>query len=295
ESAAIRIWHGVGRDFLLLSAAMPPAEPVSVAAMPVPPESPAPVVDVIDLRKTYTDLQQGEIVAIAGLTFSARPGEVVGLLGPNGAGKTTALRILATLLTPTGGQALVNGFDCVRQPELVRRQIGLVSANTAVYDRMTAREFVQYFGRLHGLDDAELDERIEKLFTQLDMQSLSSTLGSKMSTGMKQKTSIARALIHDPPVLIFDEATNGLDVLAARTLLDTVAQLRDAGKCLIFSTHIMREAERLCDRLVVMHRGRVLTRGGLDELRDRHAEQDLEELFYQLIRGAEHEEAPALG
>ncbi len=245
------------------------------------------VVEVQGLTKIYEDLQKGPVVAIQGLTFSAQPGEVVGLLGPNGAGKTTALRILATLLAPSSGFARVNGFDCLQQPELVRRQIGLVSMSTAVYDRMTAYEFVEYFGRLHGISDDELSERIPKLFDQLDMHELSDTQGSKMSTGMKQKTSIARALIHDPPLLIFDEATNGLDVLAARNLLDTVASLRAAGKCLIFSTHIMREAERLCDRLVIMHAGQVLTHGSLDELRERHQEQDLEELFYQLISRAE--------
>ena len=271
------------------------AEPASAADSTEPTSthsggaqgSPPTVVEVAVLRKEYDDLQKGSIVALSDLTFKARPGEVVGLLGPNGAGKTTALRILSTLLKPTAGTARINGFDCVTQPELVRRQIGLVSANTAVYDRMTAWEFVEYFGRLHGIAERELAERIERLFAQLNMAELSQTLGSKMSTGMKQKTSIARALVHDPPVLIFDEATNGLDVLAARTLLDTANQLRTDGKCLIFSTHIMREAERLCDRIVVMHRGSVLAQGGLEELRDKHQENDLEELFYQLIRKAE--------
>ncbi|MEN1679763.1 MAG: ATP-binding cassette domain-containing protein [Planctomycetota bacterium] len=249
-----------------------------------------PVVEAIDLTKAYSDLKRGEVLALDRLTFEARPGEVVGLLGPNGAGKTTALRLLSTLLKPTGGEARINGFDCESQPDLVRRQIGLVSASTAVYDRMTAREFVEYFGRLHGIAQRELDDRIDWLFDRLEMQSLADTPGGRMSTGMKQKTSIARALVHDPPVLIFDEATNGLDVLAARALLDTVATLRDEGKCLIFSTHIMREAERLCDRLVIVHRGRVLARGGLDEMRDEHDEQDLEELFYRLIRSAENEQ-----
>ncbi|MEM6330643.1 MAG: ATP-binding cassette domain-containing protein [Planctomycetota bacterium] len=266
------------------------------------PERPAgdagqspPVVEVVGLTKAYDDLQHGPVLAIDGLSFTARPGEVVGLLGPNGAGKTTALRILSTLLTPTAGSARVNGFDCVAQPELVRRQIGLVSMNTAVYDRMTASEFVLYFGRLHGIQEERLRGRVDQLFDRLGMRAMADTLGAKMSTGMKQKTSIARALVHDPPVLIFDEATNGLDVLAARAVLDTVASLREAGKCLIFSTHIMREAERLCDRLVVMHRGRVLTQGPLDDLRQTHGQADLEELFYQLIRGAEqarHQHSP---
>lgn len=255
--------------------------------MPTPP----PIVEAVELTKSYRDLGRPAFVALDRLTFSAQPGEIIGLLGPNGAGKTTALRILSTLVAPTSGAARVNGFDCATQPELVRRQIGLVSASTAVYDRMTGREFVEYFGRLHGMDEGPLAERVDRLLDELQMRSLADTMGAKMSTGMKQKTSIARALVHDPPVLIFDEATNGLDVLAARTLLDTVDRLRASGKCLIFSTHIMREVERVCDRLVVLHRGRVLASGGLDELRDRHGENDLEELFYRLIRGAEESAA----
>lgn len=270
---------------------MPQAPPDSpdlrTAAAEAQQGYPANVIAADGLTKAYDDLQRGSIIALDRLSFTASPGEVVGLLGPNGAGKTTALRILSTLLEPTDGSATVNGFDIVTQPELVRRQIGLVSMNTAIYDRMTAWEFVEYFGRLHGLEGIELAEQMERLFDQLEMQDLRDTLGAKMSTGMKQKTSIARALIHDPPVLIFDEATNGLDVLAARTLLDTVAQLREQGKCLIFSTHIMREAERLCDRIIVMNRGRVLTHGTLDELRGQHSEEDLEELFYRLILSEE--------
>lgn len=246
-----------------------------------------PLVEVHSLRKTYADLQLGEIVALQELSLTAYEGEIVGLLGPNGAGKTTALRVLATLLEPSAGRAAVNGFDCVTQPELVRRQIGYISASTAVYDRMTAWEFVEYFGQLHGIEHPELGERMERLFDRLEMQSLRDCLGSKMSTGMKQRTSIARALVHDPPLLIFDEATNGLDVLAARAVLDTVAALRDEGKCLLFSTHILREVERLCDRAVIIHAGRILAQGTLDELREEHDEQDLEELFYRLIRNAE--------
>jgi sodium transport system ATP-binding protein len=236
------------------------------------------------LTKAYSDLVRGDVLALRDLTFSASPGQVYGLLGPNGAGKTTALRILSTVLQPTSGTAYVGGFDCVTQPELVRHQIGFISANTAVYDRMTAWEMVEYFGRLYGLDEDELRERMEQLFERLQMQEIRDLLGAKMSTGMKQKVSIARAIVHDPPVLIFDEATTGLDVLVARALLDAVAELREQGKCIIFSTHIMREAERLCDRIAIMHRGYILAEGTLDELRDRHEERDLEELFFQLIR-----------
>jgi sodium transport system ATP-binding protein len=164
-----------------------------------------------------------------------------------------------------------------------------MSANTAVYDRMTGWEMVEYFGRLHDIAKEELAHRMEALFHRLKMNDTRDVLGAKMSTGMKQKVSVARAVVHDPPVLIFDEATAGLDVLVARALLNTVAELRDHGKCILFSTHIMREAERLCDRIAILHRGQVLAEGTLEELRDRHHQRDLEELFFQLI--SRHDEA----
>ena len=240
-------------------------------------------------RFSYSDLVRGSVLALDDLSFTAGAGQVYGLLGPNGAGKTTALRILSTVLQPTTGTASICGFDCVTQPELVRHQIGFISANTAVYDRMTAWEMVEYFGRLYGMSEEELRERMEALFDRLQIQEFCDTLGAKMSTGMKQKVSIARAIVHDPPVLIFDEATTGLDVLVARALLDAVAELRDQGKCIVFSTHILREAERLCDRIAIMHRGRILAEGTLEELRDQHAERDLEELFFQLIKRQQSE------
>ena len=249
------------------------------------------MIEARSLTKTYSDLRRGEIVALDRLSFRAEPGQIYGLLGPNGAGKTTALRIFSTVLQPTSGTVVVSGFDCVTQPTLVRHHIGFMSANTAVYDRMTAWEMVEYFGRLYGMDDDELQERMERLFDRLQMQDIRDLLGSKMSTGMKQKVSIARSIIHDPPVLIFDEATNGLDVLVARALLETVNELRDQGKCILFSTHIMREAERLCDRVAIIHRGKILTEGTLDELRERHHEHDLEELFFHLIQQHDQEQS----
>jgi sodium transport system ATP-binding protein len=247
------------------------------------------MIEARSLTKAYADLVRGDVLALCDVTFSAAPGQIYGLLGPNGAGKTTALRILSTVLEPTSGSATVCGFDCVTQPEMVRHQIGFISANTAVYDRMTAWEMVGYFGRLYGMDEEDLRERMELLFDRFQMQEIRDLLGAKMSTGMKQKVSIARAIVHDPPVLIFDEATTGLDVLVARALLDAVAELRDQGKCILFSTHIMREAERLCDRIAIMHRGHILAEGTLDELRDQHEERDLEELFFQLIRKQQSE------
>jgi len=250
------------------------------------------MIRVRGLTKHYADLRRGKLVALGGIDFDAKPGQIYGLLGPNGAGKTTALRILSTVLRPTAGSAAINGFDVVAQPSQVRRQIGFVSANTAVYDRMTAWEMVEYFGRLHGIPRDDLAERMDDLFGRLQMDEIRDLLGAKMSTGMKQKVSIARAIVHDPPVLIFDEATVGLDVLVARALLKTVAELRDHGKCIVFSTHIMREAEKLCDRVAIIHRGHILAEGTLDELRDRHDERDLEELFFQLI--SRHDEAHPL-
>ncbi len=236
------------------------------------------------LTKAYADLRRGQFIALDGLSFSAQSGEIFGLLGPNGAGKTTALRILSTVLQPTSGSATVNGFDCVTQPDMVRHHIGFMSANTAVYDRMTAWEMVEFFGRLYGMEQEQLQERMELLFERLQMQNIRDLLGAKMSTGMKQKVSIARAIVHDPPVLIFDEATSGLDVLVARALLDTVAELRDQGKCIVFSTHIMREAERLCDRLAIVHEGKILAEGTIDQLQQEHGKKDLEDLFFDLIR-----------
>lgn len=252
------------------------------------------MIQVEKLRKTYSDLRRGEFVALDGVSFQAREGEIFGLLGPNGAGKTTALRILSTVLQPTAGKVIVNGFDVVTRSDMVRRQIGFVSTNTALYDRMTAWELVEYFGRLFGLSGEPLREAMERLFEQLKMHEIRDVLCAKMSTGMKQKVAIARAMIHNPPVLVFDEATSGLDVLVARMLLNQVAELRDQGKCVIFSTHIMREAERLCDRIAIMHRGRILTEGGLDALREAHSEPDLEELFFRLITDYDEQRGEAV-
>lgn len=246
------------------------------------------MIHVSELTKFYADLRRGKFVALNGITFDAWEGQIYGLLGPNGAGKTTALRILSTVLRPSGGSAKVNGFDVLTQPAQVRRQIGFVSTNTAIYDRMTAWEMVEYFGRLHGMEPELLRDRMEELFARLQMNEIRDLLGSKMSTGMKQKVSIARAIVHDPPVVIFDEATVGLDVLVARALLKTVAELREHGKCIVFSTHIMREAEKLCDRIAIIHRGSILAEGSLEELHEQHHERDLEELFFKLI--SQHDE-----
>lgn len=239
---------------------------------------------VVDqLVKSFRDLRRGEVRAVDRVSFTAHAGEILGLLGPNGAGKTTTMRILCTVLKPTGGAATLAGHDVVRDPSLVRQNIGFLSANTALYDRMTAWELVDYFGRLYGLDGDRLRERMEAVFADLQMNDFRDILCAKMSTGMRQKVSIARAIVHDPPIMIFDEATLGLDVLVARAVLKAVAELRDRGKCILFSTHIMREVEKLCDRVAIISKGRIQALGSLEELREQHGERDLEELFFRLV------------
>jgi len=237
------------------------------------------MVHVENLTKSF----RGSVLAVDHISFEAQAGEIFGLIGPNGAGKTTALRILSTLLRPSGGIAQVAGFDVFRQPGEVRRRVGFLSASTGVYERMSAWELVEYFGRLNGMNGNSLRDRQEAVFELLQMNDFRNVLGVHMSTGMKQKVSIARAIIHDPPVLIFDEPTAGLDVLVARAVLQTIQRFRAQGRCILFSTHIMREVEKLCDRVAIIHHGRILTCGTLDELRQRHGQHDLEELFFELV------------
>jgi sodium transport system ATP-binding protein len=241
------------------------------------------MLQVENLTKSFRDLRRGQVLAVDHVSFEARPGEIFGLLGPNGAGKTTTMRILCTVLKPTGGTARLAGFDVATQANQVRQHIGFLSANTAIYDRMTAWELVEYFGRLYGLEGERLRGRMEEVFTSLQMNDFRDVLGAKMSTGMRQKVSIARAIVHDPPILIFDEPTLGLDVLVARAVLENIKRLREMGKCVVFSTHIMREVERLCDRVAIISRGRIRACGTLEQLRQEHGVEDLEELFFALV------------
>ena len=252
------------------------------------------MIRVQGLSKEFTDFN-GVFRALDNVSFDVRPGEIYGLLGPNGAGKTTCLRILSTVLKPSRGLAEVAGINVMHDPEGVRRNIGFMSCNTGIYDRMTAREMVEYFGRLYGIPEIPLQARIEEIFDVLQMDEIGDRLGSKMSTGMKQKVSIARTIVHDPPVIIFDEPTSGLDVLVARNVLQTVAALKKQGKCIIFSTHIMREVEKLCDRIAVIHKGRIVDEGTLPELATRHDQPDVEELFFDLIEKRENELAESTG
>ena len=253
------------------------------------------MVEVEQLTKSYPDLLTGKFVALDHVSFSVQPGQIFGLLGPNGAGKTTALRILSTVLQPTSGLARVNGFNVTTHPYEVRHSIGFVSSNTAIYDRMTAWEMVEYFGKLYGIPSDRLTERMETVFADLQMNEIRDVAGARMSTGMRQKVSIARAIVHDPPVLIFDEASLGLDVMVARALLEIISELRAQGKCIIFSTHIMREVERLCDRVAILYRGRILTSGSLPELAAEFEESDFEELFFKLLKESDRLRLDAAG
>ena len=235
------------------------------------------------LVKRFRDKKRGMVSAVDGVSFSCRPGEIYGLLGANGAGKTTTLRILATILAPTEGTAIVAGFDVAKDPQLVRARVGFLSTATALYGRLSALEMVEYFGRLHGLDNATLRRRIDDIFTRLEMNDFRDRRCDKLSTGMKQKVSIARTLIHDPSVMIFDEPTVGLDVMAARTIVNFIRECRDSGKTVVFSTHVMSEVEKLCDHIGIIHNGRLLAEGTLPELRARFGIHDLEDLFVKVI------------
>ena len=241
------------------------------------------MIEVRNLTKRFPDLKLGSVAALDDVSFEVRPGEIYGLLGPNGAGKTTCLRILSTVLRPSSGRAIVAGYDVETNPSQVRSRIGFMSNNTGIYDRMSAWEMVEYFGRLYDLDGDELYERMNSVFTTLQMHDFKDVLCSRLSTGMKQKVSIARTIIHDPPVLIFDEPTSGLDVLVARNVLSAVLALREAGKSIIFSTHIMSEVEKLCDRVAIIHKGAILATGTHDELCETHGQATMEDLFFNLI------------
>ncbi len=241
------------------------------------------MIHVEGLTKSFRDLRRGQVQAVDNVSFNVSAGEVFGLLGPNGAGKTTTMRILCTVLKPTHGTVQLAGHDVVKQPGQVRQNIGFLSASTAVYDRMSAWEMVKYFAQLYGLQGERLRGRMEEVFTTLRMNDFRDVLGAKMSTGMRQKVSIARAIVHDPPILIFDEPTLGLDVLVARAVQESVLKLRDQGKCIIYSTHIMREVEKLCDRVAIVSRGKILATGTLRQLREQHGQEDLEELFFALV------------
>jgi sodium transport system ATP-binding protein len=241
------------------------------------------MIEAVELTKTFPDPRRGEVRAVDGVSFSCAPGEVFGLLGANGAGKTTTLRMLATIIAPTSGTARVSGYDVATQASRVREQIGFLSSSTALYGRLTAQEMVAYFGRLYGLDERRLAERLAVVLEELEIDGFADRRCDKLSTGQKQRVSIARSIVHDPRVMIFDEPTTGLDVMTARTITRFIRRCRDEGRTVIFSTHVMSEAEALCDRIAVVHGGKIVARGTLDELRERTGRRTLESVFLALV------------
>ena len=244
----------------------------------------APAVQVEDLEKHFRAPDGSVVRAVDGVSFRCAAGEIVGLLGPNGAGKTTTLRILATILRPSAGRARVAGCDVLEDPDGVRRRLGYVSASTGVYERLTGRETLTYYARLHGMDAAAREARTEQVLDLLEMRGFCDRVAGRLSAGQRQKVSLARAIVHDPPVLILDEPTANLDVIVARNVLDFVESARDAGRAILLSTHLFSEAERLCDRIVVIHEGRVLASGSLAEHLAATGTDNLEDAFFRLVR-----------
>jgi len=241
------------------------------------------LIQVKNLKKEFYDKKRGKITAVNNISFHAQQGEIFGLLGPNGAGKTTTLRILATMMLPTSGEVLVNGYNVAKFAHRVRQNIGFLSGETGLYDRFTPRETVRFFGKINGMCDKEIDSRMAEIFYILGMINFQDVRVDKLSTGMKQKLSIARAIIHNPPVLIFDEPTVGLDVITARVVVEYIKEFRKQGKCIIFSTHQMHEAEKLCDKIAIIHLGKLLSIGSLEKLKKDVQVGDLEEIFFKLI------------
>lgn len=226
------------------------------------------------------------ITAVNDISFECAPGRVYGLLGPNGAGKTTTLRMIATMLQPTAGTIAVAGYDTVQEPQRVREKIGFMTGQTALYDRLTPNEMVKYIADLHGMSREKFESRREKLFGILGMHEFSGRRIARLSSGMKQKTSIARTMIHDPEVVVFDEPTEGLDVMTSRAIIELIRSCREEGKTIIFSTHRMGEVKLLCDDVAIIHRGMLLYTGTLPAFEEQMEEATFEDEFIRLAEVA---------
>jgi sodium transport system ATP-binding protein len=250
------------------------------------------MIEVVNLRKTYEDPDGGLIHAVAGAGFSCRPGEIYGLLGPNGAGKTTTLRCLATILTPTGGSATIAGHDLITEPEAVRRNIGFLSASTGLYGRLTPRETLRFFGSLYDLTGRVLEHRVVQVLEMFQITDYADRPADRLSTGMRQRLGLARAVVHDPPVLILDEPTTGLDPIVSLAVERAVQSMAAAGKCVLFSTHLLEQAEAICHRLGVIGNGRVLGEGTVQELMAATATENLRQAFFKLVETSDQVPVP---
>ncbi|MED1800807.1 ATP-binding cassette domain-containing protein [Brevibacillus porteri] len=241
------------------------------------------MIEVKDVSKRFK-----EIAAVQHVSFRVEAGEVYGLLGENGAGKTTTMRMMATVLTPTEGDIEISGFSVRQQPLEVRRRIGILfGGDVGLYSRLTARENIAYFGRLYGLEQARLEERIHSLSRMLEMDDFIDRRVGAFSRGMKQKVAIARTLVHDPDVILLDEPTTGLDVTAATIFRRMVRKLQEEGKTILFSSHNMGEINKLCKRVALMHKGKLRFAGGLDTLREQFGTEDLDDIFMAVVEGSE--------
>ena len=238
---------------------------------------------VEELRKVFTPRGRDPVVAVDGVSFAVNGGEVFGLLGPNGAGKTTLLRMMTTLLTPTSGKCWIAGRTVADGPDELRRHIGFLSGNTKLYGRLTAREILAYFGQLYDMDDEAINARTEELAQAFDMGSFLDRPCGEFSTGQKQKLSISRVLLHDPEVLVLDEPTLGLDIITSETVLSFIAQAREKGRCVVFSTHQMGDAELLCDRVALIHHGKFLQTGSIKEIYEKTGCDNLHAAFMAAV------------
>ncbi len=244
------------------------------------------MIQVTSLHKSFGN-KKGVVRALNGVTFTAPDGKITGLLGPNGAGKTTCLRILYTVMNPDQGEALVDGFSAVKTPLEVQKRIGVLPDASGIYPRLTTRENIRYYGRLHGLNGALLENKIDQLIQLFDMQDIADRRTEGFSTGQRVKVGIGRALVHDPKNILLDEPTSGLDVMSTRAMRDVIRRMREDGKCVLFSSHIMQEVSALCDNIVIIAKGEIAAEGSPDDLRRQAGEENLEDAFVKAIGSRE--------
>ncbi|HOI34903.1 MAG TPA: ATP-binding cassette domain-containing protein [Mesotoga infera] len=239
------------------------------------------MVEISSIEKTF-ESRKKKVKAVDGVSFKAQPGRIYGLLGPNGAGKTTTLRIIATLLKPDSGKAQVMGFDSVKDATQVRKRIGFLTSDMKLSGNLTPRELLQFFGELNHMQNGDIKKAIREMAEYLDMGEFLDKQVGKLSSGMKQKAAMAVSLIHNPEVIIFDEPTNGLDILTARTVTEFLKDYRRQGKTIIISTHIMAVAEKLCDNVGIIFKGRLVENDSLEGLYGKFNEDNLEDLFFKV-------------
>ncbi|UZQ49518.1 ATP-binding cassette domain-containing protein [Clostridium kluyveri] len=243
------------------------------------------MLEIKNISKEFKDIK-----AVDNLSFHVSEGEIVGLLGENGAGKTTTLRMISTMLKPTRGTIEVNGYDVIREPSKVRGEIGILfGGEVGLYDRLSAKENIEYFGRLYGMTQEKINKKVEELIKDLGMEEYIDRKAGKFSRGMKQKVSIARSIIHSPKVMLFDEPSTGLDVSAARIIHEFILKCKSENKIILLSSHSMTEVEKLCDRVIIIQKGRLIEEGTIEQLKKRYNNYNLEEVFIKLIGGNVHE------